>query len=382
MRLAIVGPAPPWRGGIALHTAEMASAARARGHEVLVASYRRLYPAAFFPGTSQLEPGASPPSADDRDATPLLDSLDPLSWRRTGAAVADFRPDLVVLQRWHPFFQPALATVARTARRSGAPIAWMVHNAVPHEGAPLPSAVATLGWRAGDSFLVHATSEARRLSAMGVAGPVSVLRHPVPSRNVERRDRASSRQSLRIADDETLFLFFGYVRPYKGVDLLLDALARLDRDGPPWRAIVAGEWYVDRAPAEARAARPPLADRVHLLDRYVTDAEAGVLFAAADAVVLPYRDGTQSGVVPLAWAHGRPVVTTAVGGLPEVVLDGSNGLLVPPADAGALALALDRIRRGLRFDPDRIEEAVARAGWPGFVAALEEIAAGGGRGGG
>lgn len=373
MRLAIVGPAPPWRGGIALHTAEMAAAARARGHEVLVVSFRRLYPALLFPGTSQLEPGARPPSPDDRDARPMLDSLDPLSWRRAAAEVAAFRPDVVVLQRWHPFFQASLAAIARSARRAGARVAWMVHNAEPHEGVAFPHALATLGFREGDALLVHASSEARRLAALGVTGPVTVLRHPVPSRNVERRDRSESRRELRVPEDETLFLFFGYVRPYKGVDLLLDALARLAPGDPPWRAIVAGEWYVDRAAADARVARPPLAGHVHLVDRYVPDAEAATLFAAADVVVLPYRDGTQSGVVPLAWAHGRPVVTTAVGGLPEVVEDGSTGLLVPPLDADALAAALERIRHGLRFDATRIDAAVARASWGDFVGALEEL---------
>ncbi|MFM7736656.1 MAG: glycosyltransferase [Alphaproteobacteria bacterium] len=375
MRLAIVGPAPPWRGGIALHTAEMAAAARAGGHETLVASFTRLYPSLLFPGTSQLEPGAAPPSTDDPDATPLLDSLDPLSWRRTGAAVADFRPDMVVLQRWHPFFQAALAAVARAARRAGARVAWMVHNAEPHEGVPFPAKLATLGFRDGDAFLVHAASEARSLATLGVRAPVAVLRHPVPVRNVQRRERAAARIFLRVPEDEILFLFFGYVRPYKGVDLLFDALARLAPAGPPWRAIVAGEWYVDRASADARVARPPLAGRVHLVDRYVPDAEAADLFAASDVVVLPYRDGTQSGVVPLAWAHGRPVVTTAVGGLPEAVDDGATGLLVPPGDARALADALERVRHGLRFDPTRIDEAVARAGWREFVVALEGIAA-------
>jgi len=375
MRLAIVGPAPPWRGGIALHTAEMASAARALGHEVLVVSFRRLYPGWLFPGTSQLEPGAAPPSADDRDARPLLDSLDPLSWRRAGAAILDFEPDLVVFQRWHPFFQAAFATVARIARRSGALVAWMVHNAEPHEGAPFPRALATLGMQSGDSFLVHAASEADRLAAIGVTVPATVLRHPVPKRVVVRRERAEARRGLSVPEEETLFLFFGYVRPYKGVDLLLDALSRLEAAGPPWRAIVAGEWYVDRASADARVARPPLAGRVHIVDRYVPDDEAAALFAACDVVVLPYRDATQSGVVPLAWAHGRPVVTTAVGGLPDAVEDGATGLLVAPGDPAALAEALERIRRGFPFDPVRISDAVARADWAGFIAAMESLVA-------
>lgn len=372
MKLGIVGPAPPWRGGIALHTAEMAAAARDLGHEVEIVSFRRLYPSILFPGTSQLEPGASAPRGDDPAACHVLDSLDPLSWRRAGAALSASRPDVVLLQRWHPFFQPGLASVAAAVRRAGARIAWMVHNAAPHEGPAFPRRIATLGMRPGDAILVHAGNEARRLAYLGVSPAATVVPHPVPSLRVVRAARADARRVLDLPDDETVFLFFGYVRPYKGIDLLLDALAGMP-EGPPWRAIVAGEWYVDRAVADARCDRPPLAGRVHLVDRYVPDEEAAVLFAAADVVVLPYRSGTQSGVVPLAWAHGRPVVTTAVGGLPEAVRDGEDGIIVPPADPGALARALDDVRRGRRFSAEAIEAARTRARWPDFVAALEQL---------
>src|SRR5581483_2433655 len=285
------------------------------GHDVRVVSYRRLYPPLVFPGRSQLEPGAAPPAASDAGALHAIDSLAPPSWAAAGRALAGFRPDVVVVQRWHPFFQPALAAVVARARRGGARIAWMVHNAEPHEGRSWPwRPIALLGMRDSDLYLTHAASEAARLAALGMHGAVRVLTHPAPASLAERSDPASARRALGIADGEVVFLFFGYVRRYKGVDVLLDALARLPEAGPPWRAIVAGEWYVDRAAADAAIGRRPLAGRVTILDRYVANDELARLFAAATAVVLPYRAGTQSGVVPLAFAHARPVIATAVGG--------------------------------------------------------------------
>lgn len=377
MRLAIVGPLHPLRGGIALHGAEMAIAARRRGHEVRVLSYARLYPTIFFPGRTQLDPDPEPALLQGIERAALLDSCLPWTWRRAAGWLAKAAPDVVVLQRWHPFFAPALATVAAHLRRRGTRVVWMVHNARPHEGRPGPwRPLLTLGLAPEDHCLTHAGSERDALRALGVRSDVRHVAHPAPAAlTVERADPVAARRALGIADDEVVFLFLGYVREYKGVDVLLDALARLAPDGPRWRAIVAGEWYVDRAAADRAIARPPLAGRVVLDDRYLPVTDVARDLAAATVVVLPYRSGTQSGVVPLAYAHGRGVITTRVGGLAEAVRDGESGLLVPPADPVALAAVLERVRHGLRFSADALAAARARAGWDALVAVLEEIAA-------
>jgi glycosyltransferase involved in cell wall biosynthesis len=376
VRLAILGPIHPLRGGIALHTAEMGAAARARGHDVRVLSYHRLYPRIFFPGRTQLDLDPQPAGVAALERAALLDSCAPWTWPRAAKWVARGAPDLVVAQRWHPFFAPALATVAARARRHGARIAWMVHNARPHEGAvALWRPLLTLGIAPGDVCLTHAESELRALRELGVRSELRHTTHPAPATLAARADGAAVRRALGIAADEVVFLFLGYVRAYKGVDVLLDALARLAPDGPPWRAVIAGEWYVDRAAAERAVARPPLAGRVEIIDRYLPSAEVARQLAAATVVVLPYRAGTQSGVVPLAYAHGRGVVTTRVGGLAEAVREGESGLLVPPEDPASLAAALEQVRRGRRFADDAIAAALSRCGWDQFVAVLEEIAA-------
>jgi len=374
VRLAIVGPIHPLRGGIALHTAEMARAARDRGHDVRVLSYARLYPDVFFPGRTQLDPDPEPPATAATPRAALIDSCLPWTWPRAAAWLSSWRPDAVVAQRWHPFFAPALATVAAPLRRAGARIVWMVHNARPHEGGLAAwRPLLTLGMRSGDVCLTHAESEVAVLRDLGVRATLRRTTHPAPSLHVAAADPVVARRALGIADGEVVFLFFGYVRAYKGVDVLLDALARLAPEGPSWRAVIAGEWYVDRSTADRAVAAPPLAGRVSLLDRYLPAEEAAALFAAADVVVLPYRAGTQSGVVPLAYAHGRGVISTRVGGLAEAVTD-ETGLLVAPEDPAGLAAAMEQVRRGRRFASAALEAALGRARWAAFVGELETLA--------
>jgi glycosyltransferase involved in cell wall biosynthesis len=280
---------------------------------------------------------------------------------------------VVLLQRWHPFFAPALATVAAPARRAGARIVWMVHNARPHERAALPwGPLLALGMRAQDRVLTHARTEARVLAELGVRARVDALPMPSPE-GVVIADRAASRRELGIGPEEVVFLFFGYVRGYKGVGLLLDALALLEPGGRSWRALLVGEWYVDRRSLEPALGRAAGRGRVDVVDRYVSDAEAATSFAAADAVVLPYRAGTQSAVIPLAYAHERGVIATRVGGLEEAVEEGATGLLVPPDDPRSLAAALEEVRRGRRFAPEVLRRARRGARFETLVEWLETL---------
>jgi glycosyltransferase involved in cell wall biosynthesis len=354
----------------------MAAAARARGHQVRVLSYSRLYPRLFFPGRTQLDLDPAPASVTATERAAGIDSCAPWTWPGAAAWLAGWSPDLVVLQRWHPFFALPLAWVAARTRAHGARIVWMVHNARPHEGRAAPwRPLLTLGIRSDDVCLTHAASELLVLRELGVRAELRRTTHPAPAMVAPRDDPAVARRTLGIADDEVVFLFLGYVREYKGVDILLDALARLAPEGKRWRAIVAGEWYVDRGAADRAVAASPLAGRVELVDRYLSSVEVARHLAAATVVVLPYRSGTQSGVVPLAYAHGRGVITTRVGGLAEAVREGETGLLVAPEDPVSLAAALEQVRRGRRFPADAIAAALARCGWDEFVAVLEQLAA-------
>jgi glycosyltransferase involved in cell wall biosynthesis len=222
--------------------------------------------------------------------------------------------------------------------------------------------------------LTHAASQARAIRDLGIAAPVEVLPLPAQDALPPTADRRDARLALGLGMDEVVFLFFGHVRAYKGVDVLLEALARLPEAGPPWRALIVGEWYIDRASAGAAVAQPRLRARVTIEDRFVAEPEIARYFAAANATVLPYRAGTQSGVVSMSYALDRPVVASDVEGLAEAVVPGETGLVVPREDPAALARALDEVRHGRQFSRDTIAHAHRAATWERLVAAVEAVA--------
>ena len=375
MKVALLGPTHPHRGGIAHYTTLLARAF-AREDDVHLISYSRLYPGLLFPGSTQFDRSGDailPPVT----AEPLLDSVNPVSWVRAGDRIRAIRPDLLVVPWWHPFFGPALGTAARRARPSGDAVpkrVFLCHNVEPHEATPLDHALATYGLGAADGFLVHARSEAERLRPRAKGRPVRV--HPHPSYDVFHQT-APSREAARnaLGLEGRVILFFGYVRPYKGLADLLEALRRA-RPGSWDRLCVVGEFYEPKERYDAWLSDPALRDRITLVDRYVSNEEVASWFAAADVVALPYRSATGSGIAQIAYGAGVPVIATRTGGLEDVVEDGVSGLLVEPSHPHALARAVERY-----FDEDlgpNLREGVTRVRsrftWEALVQALRELA--------
>jgi glycosyltransferase involved in cell wall biosynthesis len=338
-------------------------------------SFRRLYPGLLFPGTTQFDTSGTaiePPVRPE----PILDSLNPVSWARAGARLRALAPDFLVVPWWHPFFGPSLGTAARRARAGGRRPAriFLCHNVAPHEGTPLDRALTAYGLGGADAFLVHARSEALKLERLAAGRPVRV--HPHPSYEIFSEgapSRESARASLGLSG--RVLLFFGYVRPYKGLHDLLFALTLARRDA--WdRLVIAGEFYEPIERYRALLEHPAIRDRVSVVDRYVANEEVGRFLAAADVVALPYREATGSGIAQVAFGAGVPVIATRTGGLEEVVEEGVSGLLVPPRDPPSLARAIERF-----FDEDlsaRLRAGVARDRrrfrWDGLVDALEALA--------
>ena len=375
MRAAILGPTYPHRGGIAHYTTLLARALHDR-HELSIVSFKRLYPGLLFPGTTQFDTSGiaiEPPIPPE----PILDSVDPLSWIRAGSRLRALAPDFLVVPWWHPFFGPSLGTVARRARGGrGRPARiFLCHNVTPHEGTPLDRALTAYGLGAADAFLVHARSEAAKLDALARGRPVRVHPHPsyrIFSEGAPSRDEA--RASLGLAG--RVILFFGYVRPYKGLEDLLRALA-IAAPGSWDQLMIVGEFYEPPERYRALLDDPRVRDRVRVVNRYVPNEEVARWFAAADVAALPYREATGSGIAQVAFGAGVPVIATRTGGLEEVVEEGISGLLVPPRDPTALARAIERF-----FDQNlaaRLREGVARSRqrfeWGGLVDAIESLAA-------
>ncbi|MBL7496850.1 glycosyltransferase [Frankia sp. CNm7] len=357
-RIAIVGPTHPYKGGIAQHTTELAHRLARRGHDVWIESWSAQYPARLYPGQQRVDA----PEMEPFPATGYpLSWWRPDGWVRLGRRLRR-RADAVVVVVVTPIQAPAylgiLAGLGRAGRRAAGPaVLALCHNVLPHERRRLDEPLIRAVLRRAGAVLVHTDAEATRAAAL-TAAPVRVAAMAphlwtAPSRRVHAADapaapdragepagQATGEATSALGGPRRRLLFFGLVRPYKGLDVLLRALAA----GPPDVALtVAGEFWGGQEATQALVAELGLADRVELRPGYVDAADVPALFAAADALVLPYRAGTASQNVDLAHLHGLPVVATSVGTLPAAVSDGVDGLLVPPGDPAALAAALRRL---------------------------------------
>lgn len=320
-RVTFVGPVPPISGGIAQHSARVVEALEACGAPTTVLSWSAQYPKVLFKGS-----GRDPASMPYAGARFMLRWWDPVSWWRAGRIAHS--GDLLVM----PWVTPVLALPQRVIDASArVPLSLFVHNALPHERMFADARLARWVMRRAAHIVVHSEPLANVVHDLAPRVPISVVPHPP---NIEVTPTPlPPRPPLRL-------LCLGFVRPYKGFDLAVDAVRRLRGRGVDAQLTIAGEVWDDKEGWRARVADPDLAGSVELVDRYVSDDEVAALLAAHHIVVAPYRSATQSGIVPLAFAAGRPVVATAVGGLPECVADGETGRLVAPEDVTPLADAI------------------------------------------
>ena len=344
MKITILGPAHPYRGGLASIMEIMARTFQRRGDEVDIKTFTLQHPSLLFPGESQTV--ATPPPADLRICR-CVNTMNPLNWVRVGRRIRRERPDFVLMKYWTPFMAPCFGTIARIARGNGhTKVLCQIDNVEPHEHHLTDKPFNRYYLHSVDGFVymseqVH--SELRAYSdALALFSP-----HPLFENFGERVERSEACVRLGLDPANRYVLFFGLIRDYKGLDLLLDAWAQLRRAGRTEgrRLIVAGEFYTAREPYLNRIADNGLQDEVLLHDRFIPDDDVKYYFSAADFVVQPYKTATQSGVTQIAYQFCVPMVVTAVGGLPEIVPDGRVGYVCPPTAEG-VAAAMDRMYEG------------------------------------
>ncbi|WP_119728659.1 glycosyltransferase family 4 protein [Thermomonospora amylolytica] len=339
MRIAVVGPAFPYKGGGAHHTTELAHRLSAAGHDVVIESWKAQYPSFLYPGRQTIDaPEGEPFPATRRD----LAWYRPDGWLRTGRALRS--ADLVVLAVLTPVQVPSYLGILRGVRGRAKAVA-LCHNVLPHERKPYDVPLMKALLRRVNGVLVHSEQQAQ-LARTLTTRPVTVAEMPphLPAKPVERAAGEKVRNRL---------LFFGIVRPYKGLDVLLRALAA----GPPEvRLTVAGEFWGGVEKTQELIRSLGLADRVDLRPGYVPASDVPGLFADADALVLPYRSATASQNVWMAHEHGVPVIATRVGGFPDQVRDGVDGILCEPDDVPSLTKALERFYAP--GEPERLRSAV------------------------
>ncbi len=365
-KIILISPAHPLRGGIAASSERLAQALQATGHEVLIYSFSLQYPAFLFPGKSQYSDEPAPGGLTIRTR---LNSVNPFNWLVVGREIAREKPDRVIVRFWLPLMGPCLGTVLRVTRffsKKHFAITGLVDNIIPHEKRPGDKPFARYFVGACDDFVVMSKSVGEEIQSFAQK-PVRFAPHPLYDTYGDPVPKSEARKALDIPQQVPIVLFFGFIRRYKGLDLLLEALAQT----PEIQAIVAGECYEDWAFYQQIIEKHQLGRRVYLFTDFIPTEQVRVFFSAADLVVQPYRSATQSGISQIAYHFEKPMVVTNVGGLAEIVTDGVSGYVAEPA-AEAIAGAIrdffegnreEAIKKGAKAEKNRFS-------WQHLVEAL------------
>ena len=340
-RFCVVAPTHPLTVGAAPFNDAMVRALRRRA-DVQFLSWTRPYPPLLYRG-SMRDP-APPPQAEPAEF--VLDWANPASWGRAVERAEAFGAEALIVPWVHPVMAPPYLGLFRRARRT-MQVVVVCHNVHPHERLPGSTALTRAVLRQADALVTHAPHQREELRALGANGAIIEAFHPlfVPddlARPASAYDVARERAAC--GNPELMLLLYGAVRPYKGADLAIEAIARVD-PGLHVHLVIAGRFWTSKDELAGLVSSLGVEDRVTLRDGFVSNDDTALLFEACDAGLLPYRSATQSGVVAMSFGHGRPVIATAVGGLPAAVRDGRDGILAPPGDVSELARAIERMAR-------------------------------------
>ncbi|PTX21038.1 glycosyltransferase involved in cell wall biosynthesis [Pontibacter mucosus] len=374
-RVTIVGPAHPLRGGgMATFNERLAYAFQEAGCEVEIVTFSLQYPSFLFPGKSQytLEPAPAGLSIKV-----LINSVNPLSWWRTGRYIKSQKPDLVVFRYWLPFMGPALGSIARIIRRNKySRILAITDNVVPHEKRPGDVPFTKYFLSSCHGFVTMSRSVQQDLEHFEPAKPSEYLPHPLYDNFGEAETKEAACSALGLDPTYNYLLFFGFIRAYKGLDLLLQAMADPQvQELQNLKLIVAGEFYEDALPYLQLIQELQLQDKLILRTEFIPNAEVRHYFCAADLVVQPYKHATQSGVTQVAYHFNKPMVVTRVGGLSELVPDREVGYVVEPQPQ-AIATAIQQFYTSgqAAILSENITKYKKRFSWDRFVKSIWELA--------
>lgn len=373
MTITLLGPAWPYRGGIAAFNERLAHQLQAEGHDVRLYTFTLQYPGFLFPGKTQF---SVEPAPEDLRIERRLSSVNPFSWLSLGRKIKQERPDLLIVAYWLPFMAPALGSVARVARSNGhTKVVGLLHNLMPHEHRPGDKLFSRFFIGSLHAALSLSKSVLEEISLFDAQLPRVFSPHPLYDNFGEPVSREEACSHLELDRQSRYFLFFGLIRDYKGLDWLLEAFARLKQqagsDG--WKLIIAGEFYSDGTKYHDQANRLGIEDDLIWRSEFVPDSEVRYYFGAADLVVQPYKTATQSGVTQIAYHFLKPMLVTRVGGLSEIVPDGKVGYTVSP-DVEAVAVAMSRF---VREKPDFLTGLVdekQQYSWPILTQRLMSLA--------
>ena len=369
LKIAIVGPAHPYRGGLASIMETMAREFQSRGYEVDILTFTLQYPSLLFPGKSQT---VDTPAPKDLNIRRRVSTINPLSWWSVGRELHRMRPDIVLMKYWTPFMAPCFGSIARLARRNDhTKVVCQIDNVEPHEHHITDRPFNRYYLNSVDGFIYMSEQVHGELKAY-TSAPALFSPHPMFENFGARVERSEACKELGLNPKLRYAMFFGLIRDYKGLDTLLEAWAKFRREG--YKLLIAGEFYASRDKYIAIIERLGLQNDIVLHDYFIPDERVKYYFSAADCVVLPYKTATQSGVTQICYNFCTPVIVTDVGGLAEIVPNDRVGYVCEPSVDG-VANALESVfecENIERFANNMIEER-KRFSWGAMCDKIEEL---------
>jgi len=377
MNIIILGSAYPLRGGgLATFNERLARAFQQEGDDVTIYTFSLQYPNFLFPGKSQY---STEPPPTDLKIKVCINSMYPLNWIQVGNELKNLKPDIIVVRYWLPFMGPSLGTILRRVKKNNfTRIICIADNIIPHEKRAGDKQFTQYFIKPVDAFITMSEKVMNDLRKF-TQKPAKKVVHPLYDNFGEKIDKAKAREYLNINPDQTIILFFGFIRKYKGLDLLLEAMSILKNQNTNSKfripkLLIAGEFYEDRKIYDNLINRLNIADELILKTDFITDSEVKYYISAADFIIQPYRNATQSGVTPLAYHFEKPMLVTNVGGLPDLVPDDKVGLVCEPNPRSIAEHIIQLYQLGEDHFLPHLREEKKKYGWNVLVNTIKDLA--------
>jgi len=372
MKIIIVGTAFPYRGGLATYNERLAREYVRQGNDVEIITFTLQYPSFLFPGNTQYSTEFAP---TDLKITRKINAINPLNWVKIGREIKGKSPDLVIYCYWMSFMAPCFGTIARYARTPKIKMIGLIHNMIPHESSVLDRLLPNYFVKVMDGFVAMADSVVKDINYFDKENkPKVVSPHPIYDHYGELLTKKEAALKLGLREEKNYILFFGFIRHYKGLDLLLEAFADERLREFPVRLIVAGEFYENPQPYLEQIIHLKLEGLVELRTGFIPDIEVRNYFSIADLIAQPYRSATQSGVSQIAYHFEKPMLVTNVGGLSEIIPNGKVGYVVevePKQIADALVDFYTNDRSGKMIENIKIEK--QKFAWSRMTDAINQV---------
>ncbi len=368
----IIGPAHPLRGGLATFNQRLAEEFIINGNRCEIVSFSLQYPSLFFPGKTQY---STDPAPEKLIIYSTINSVDPLNWLKVGRWLRDQKPDIIVVRFWIPFMGPALGTLMRQVQKNKhTKIVCIADNIIPHEHRPGDRTFTRYFLKSCDAFITMSDKVLNDLRKFDQHKPAQLVQHPLYDIFGHKVNKEEARNYLKLNHKEKIILFFGFIRKYKGLDLLLQAMIDERIHQATITLLIAGEFYEDEKPYLQIIKENGLENRVILKNIFIPNKEVKYYLGAADVVIQPYRNATQSGVTPLAYHFEKPMVVTNVGGLASLVPHGKVGLVCEPTPQSIADAILQFYQLGEDYFIPHLRSEKQKYSWANLTKAIFDLA--------